>query len=109
MSYEVIPTDSFKTQAKRLTKKYQSLKMELFELTKELESNPFIGIPLGNNSYKIKLAIKSKSKGKSGGARIISYFVNENNELYLLTIYDKSEISSISKGDISDLIYRIFN
>ena len=107
MSYEVIPTDNFKTQAKRLTKKYQSLKMELFELTKELESNPFIGIPLGNNCYKIKLAIKSKSKGKSGGVRIISYSVNQDNDLYLLTIYDKSEISSISKNDLSDLIHRI--
>jgi hypothetical protein len=83
------------------------LKKELFDLTKYLELNPFIGIPMGNNCYKIRLAIKSKSKGKSGGARIISYSVNEDNELYLLTIYDKSEISSISKNDLSDLIHRI--
>lgn len=104
MNYNVIPTDKFKSQSKRLIKKYQSLKNELYELTNELEKNPYIGIPLGNNCYKIKLGIKSKSKGKSGGARIVSYLVNEENELFLLTIYDKSEIDSISKKDIMDII-----
>lgn len=50
--------------------------------------------------YKIRLAIKSKGKGKSGGARVITYVLTDNNEIYLLTIYDKSEFDSIDDKTI---------
>jgi len=49
------------------------------------------GIPLVNNTFKIRLGIKSKDKGKRGSARVITYVVTEENDIYLLTIYDKSE------------------
>ena len=74
---------------------------------------PRTGIPLGNNTFKIRLAIKSKGKGKSGGARIISLVETEviglirSNVVILLTIYDKSEIDSISKEEIDALIESI--
>jgi mRNA-degrading endonuclease RelE of RelBE toxin-antitoxin system len=64
MSFSVIPTDKFKKEAKRLIKKFPSLKTELVILSDELENNPEIGTPLGNSSFKIRLAIKSKGKGK---------------------------------------------
>jgi mRNA-degrading endonuclease RelE of RelBE toxin-antitoxin system len=80
MSYKIIPTEKFKKEAKRLLKKYTSLKDDLFELNNELVNNPTLGISLGNNSYKIRLAIKSKAQGKSGGARIITY-ANQGLEL----------------------------
>ena len=60
-----------------------------------LEIEPRSGTTLGNNTYKIRVAIKSKGTGRSGGARVITYVVTENSEVYLLTIYDKSELSSI--------------
>ncbi len=73
MSYSVILTDNFKKEAKPLVKKYASLKKELDKIFTELEQNPTLGTPLGNDIYKIRLAIVSKNKGKSGGARIMSF------------------------------------
>jgi mRNA-degrading endonuclease RelE of RelBE toxin-antitoxin system len=66
MNFSVIPSDKFKKEAKRLTKKYPSLKKELADLATTLTTDPEIGTPLGSNTYKIRIAIKSKGKGKSG-------------------------------------------
>ncbi len=65
-------TKSFRTAAKPLLKKYPSLSEDLLTLEAELIYNPKLGTPLGNNTYKIRLKISSKGKGKSGGARVIS-------------------------------------
>ena len=104
MSFSIIPTGRFKKEAKRLSKKFPSLKAELAELNETLTNQPDIGTPLGNNSYKIRLAIRSKGKGKSGGGRVITYLVNENKEIYLLTIYDKSELDSVDDKTLKNII-----
>lgn len=104
MSFSVIPSDKFKKEAKRLSKKFPSLKQELIQLNFDLQSKPETGIPLGNNTYKIRLAIKSKGKGKSGGARVITYVITDNKEVYLLTIYDKTEFDSIDDKTIKTII-----
>lgn len=104
MSFNVIPTDRFKKEAKRLVKKYPLLKDEPSELNEILEENPEIGTSLGNNTYKIRIAIKSKGKGKSGGGRVISYLVTENKEIYLLTIFDKSEFDTIDDKTLIKII-----
>jgi len=109
MSYNVIPVDKFKKAAKRLVKKYPSLKTALLELNQVLSATPTIGTSLGNNAYKIRLAIKSKGKGKSGGARIITYVVTENKEVYLLTIYDKSDLDNIDDKTLRRIINSIKN
>ncbi len=62
-------------QAKRLTKRYASLKQELFNLVQDLKQNPEHGTPIGKNCHKIRIAIAAKGKGKSTGARIITNFV----------------------------------
>lgn len=95
MNYKVIPVDKFKKEAKRLIKKYPSLKSELTELAASLSIEPTHGTALGNNVFKIRVSIKSKGKGKSGGARIITYVISPQKEVYLLTIYDKAEFDSI--------------
>lgn len=69
-----------------------------------LENEPKTGTPLGSDIYKIRLAVKSKGKGKSGGARVITYLVTNNKEIYLLTIYDKSEFDSIDDRMIRTII-----
>lgn len=71
MSYNVIATSLFKSQAKRLIKKFPSLKNELSALAVILAQAPDTGTPLGNDTFKICMAVKSKGKGKSGGMRII--------------------------------------
>jgi mRNA-degrading endonuclease RelE of RelBE toxin-antitoxin system len=104
MKFSVIPSDKFKKEAKRLIKKFPSLKQELIELNYALENEPELGTPLGNNTFKIRIAIKSKGKGKSGGARIITFLVTENREIYLLTIYDKSEFDNLDDKILKSII-----
>ena len=72
----------------------------------ELLENPTSGVDLGADTYKVRMAIASKNKGKSGGARVITCNVLidlENSKIYLLTIYDKNEQDSISKNEIEYL------
>lgn len=63
-----------------------------------------LGISLGNNCYKIRLSISSKGKGKSGGARIITYVIFNNYEVYLIAIFDKSEKENLSESEIKELL-----
>jgi len=104
MIYNVITTRRFERELKRLVKKYVSLKSEYERLIDKLEKNPETGIPLGNNLYKIRLAIESKGRGKSGGARVITYLKTEQKNVYLLSIYDKGETSTISDSEIQDIL-----
>jgi hypothetical protein len=106
MNYKIVATETFQREAKILSKKYHSLKDDLASFRENLLKNPFIGVDLGNNSRKIRIAITSKNKGKRGGARIIIYnlIVNiDETKVYLLSIYDKGEKDSISKQEIEDL------
>ncbi len=104
MSYKVIPTSTFKKEAKRLIKKFPSLKNELLDLSKSLAESPETGTPLGNNTFKIRIAIQSKGKGKSGGARVITYVVTADAEIYLLTIYDKSDLANVDDKTLKTII-----
>lgn len=104
MGYSVIPTEKFKKEAKRLMRKYPSLKGELEELEALLTTQPRSGKDLGYNTYKIRLAIKSKGKGKKGGGRVITYLVSKEREVYLLTIYDKAEFDTINDQTLKTII-----
>ncbi|HRG42630.1 MAG TPA: type II toxin-antitoxin system RelE/ParE family toxin [Saprospiraceae bacterium] len=104
MSYRIELTENFKKEAKRLIKKYASLRTEILELGKELAENPTTGIPLGNDVYKIRLGVASKNKGKAGGARVITFVKIIDETVYLLSIYSKGEIDSLTDNEIIDLI-----
>jgi mRNA-degrading endonuclease RelE of RelBE toxin-antitoxin system len=88
-------------------KKYSSLVNELQELEDELRKNPSMGTPIGHSCYKIRLGIKSKGKGKSGGARVITYYYIHGSTVYLLSIYDKAEQENISEAKIAELLQGI--
>jgi len=107
MNFNVIPTERFRKEVKRLIKKYPSLKSDLLALNKQLLINPRLGTALGNSCYKIRLAIKSKGQGKSGGGRVITYFISEEKSIYLLTIYDKSEFGAIDDQTLKYIITSI--
>lgn len=108
MSYEIRLSENFIKEAKVLSKKYTSLKKELEKLFSELEENPFIGTPLGNDVYKIRIAIASKNKGKSGGARVMSYVKIANQTVLLFSIYNKGEKDTISNSEIENLLKDYF-
>jgi len=65
------------------------------------------GQSIGNSCYKIRLAIESKGKGKSGGARVIIHVYLERGNIFLLTIYDKSEKENISEKELKLLLASI--
>jgi mRNA-degrading endonuclease RelE of RelBE toxin-antitoxin system len=102
MSYNVQVTAFFERELKALAKKHRSLKNDLAVLIEQLEQEPATGTDLGNNCYKIRLAITSKGKGKSGGARVITYVRITGNTVYLLSIYDKSELDNIADNIIKE-------
>lgn len=104
MSFNVKTISVFDRQAKRLAKKFPSLKKELQALIGELLEDPGKGNPIGHDCQKIRLAMASKGKGKSGGARVIVHVVFKTGTAYLLTVYDKSELENLTDNEILDLI-----
>jgi hypothetical protein len=104
MNFEVIATGNFERKVKRLAKKYVSLKTDLVPILNLLAHTPLTGAPLGNNCYKIRIAITSKGKGKSGGARLITCIKVAKHTVYLVDLYDKSEQGTISERDLKLLI-----
>lgn len=106
MEVEIRVGSEFLIQFKRLSKKY-SLKSDIKDLKDSLVINPFQGTSLGKGVRKVRMAIVSKGKGKSGGARVITYNLYQEGDtiiIDLLTIYDKGEISNISDEFISFLL-----
>ncbi len=87
-----------------MIKRFPSLKKELKDLSTSLEQNPVQGTPIGRNCYKIRMAIASKGKGKSGGARVITNIVIAENNVYLISIYDKSEKDNLDKNELNELL-----
>jgi len=107
MANRVIYSAIFVRKAKILKKKHPSLTSDLAALETSLIANRKQGDNLGASLYKVRLSIKSKGKGKSGGYRIITYLVNESADdinINMLTLYDKSEESTIDKKYLLKLL-----
>lgn len=108
MSCSIKTSKDFDKEAKRLAKRYHSLKQDILSLAEELMSNPLAGVDLGKGVRKVRMAIGSKGKGKSHGARVITdttAIINiEEGVITLLYIYDKAERSSITDKQIEELL-----
>ncbi|RLA08762.1 MAG: hypothetical protein DRQ51_01030 [Gammaproteobacteria bacterium] len=104
MPYKIIPTPEFIKNVKNLRKKFKNIKTDIENLSLKLENNPTIGTKLSTNTYKIRLKNSDINKGKSGGYRVITYIVNQQNEIILLTIYAKSNQEIITDSEIEKLI-----
>ncbi len=104
MSYDIVALVTFSLKLKKLAKKYKKIKFDLQDLTKELSANPKLGISLQHNCYKIRVANSSVPTGKSGGFRIIYYFVDINNKVFLMTIYSKTQKDNLSENELLELL-----
>lgn len=107
MNFKIVPQRHFLKELKRLAKKYRSIKADLQALQDELAANPYAGTDMGGNIRKLRMAIGSKNKGKSHGARVITYtyMIDEDNGVInLIFIYDKEERESISANEIRALL-----
>jgi mRNA-degrading endonuclease RelE of RelBE toxin-antitoxin system len=96
MSFNILTTPPFEKELKSLLKKYPSVKNDIIDLVAKLIKEPKMGIAIGNDCYKIRMAITSKGKGKPGGARVITFVQIIETTIYLLSIYDKADTSNIS-------------
>jgi hypothetical protein len=116
MSFEIYVSENFRKQAKRLIRKYPSLKKELSVLYDNLVMKHDLGTPLGKNCFKIRIAVKSKGRGKSGGLRVITWLIyrtgkinNKNTHINMVSIYDKSEYENVSDTKLQELLNQIFD
>lgn len=110
MSVTIDYLPEFERRAKVLAKKYKSFQSDFNTFLDELEMNPYGGESLGHNTYKFRMAITEKGKGKRGGARVITYNIRQTDEdifITLMSIYDKSEISNVSDAYLKQLIQNI--
>ena len=110
MSSRIVTTKYFRKEVRRLAKKYRSLHSDISVLVAELRKDPTKGQFLGAGLYKIRLAIKSKGRGKSGGGRVVTQvevIVNTEpprHKVALVTIYDKSEKTTIDDNMLRQLV-----
>lgn len=104
MSFEVIVTEPFERKFRQLSKRYPSLPGDLAILIEELSKYPQTGISLGKDCYKVRFAISSKGKGKSAGARLITYVLMVRKKVFLLDMYDKSDRINITDKELKLLI-----
>ena len=103
--------DSFLRQVKKLkkTKKNTNILNDIMGLEQELRKNPTMGASLGYKMYKVRMANSSKNIGKSGGFRVITYYLDESNTLYLASIYEKNEIENIPIHDLLEIVEEEMN
>lgn len=107
MSCSIKVSDDFAREAKRLAKKYPSFKKDYKEFLDSIAENPLQGDEITKNICKVRMLIKSKGKGKSGGARVITFNILseiENGQVVLLLIYDKEEASTVKINVIKQLV-----
>lgn len=107
MDFEVIPTPRFEKSFKALAKRHRSLKQDILDFSASLRKDPFQGDELTPGIRKIRMAITSKGRGKSGGAKIITYTIvatETEGSVFLLDIYDKADFSTVELSIIKAIM-----
>jgi mRNA-degrading endonuclease RelE of RelBE toxin-antitoxin system len=97
---EIIFTQEFKRNLRRLARKYCHIKSDITPLLEELENAESPGDQIPRTAYtvyKVRVANSDLQRGKSGGYRVIysSKVSSTPMRIVLLTIYSKTE-----QGDI---------
>ena len=101
MSFSIQTTDESERDIKHLSRKYRSFREDLSKLLASLEEDPQQGEPLGKDCYKVRLAISAKQKGKSGGARVITCVKIVDEQVFLIALYDKSDLETMKDAAIT--------
>ncbi len=100
-------SEDFRVAYKRLKKRHKSLEYDFESLLTSLLQNPMQGVELESGVRKVRLAITSKVRGKSGGARVIIRVRIVADELQLLYIYDKSDFENVNDAYLRDIMKRM--
>lgn len=100
----IIKADTYNKAVKKLKKRFSHIEVDVDVFFEKISALEELGVHLGNNVYKARIANPDKNSGKSSGYRLISYLRLIDNELYLLFIYDKSDFENINESEIDFLI-----
>lgn len=106
-SFTFYTTPNFDKSFKKLAKKYPSLKDDIVLFQDAFKNNPKAGVDLGSGFRKVRATIKSKGKGKSGSARIITYDLVvsvTNHNVLLVYMYDKSNFDTVDINVLKELV-----
>ena len=107
MNFEIVATSFFIRELKWLAKRYPAIRKDIADLSAMLLEKPDIGTPLGQGCYKIRFPITGKNRGKSGGARVITFFKSADERIFLLSIYDKTEREALDSNELDFLLAQI--
>ena len=97
-------TETFAKAVKRLQKRFKNIEADCDEFVQSIQTTEHLGTNLGNGIFKVRIANRDKKSGKSAGYRLISYLKLIDNKLYLMYIYDKSDLDTVSEKQIDTLI-----
>ena len=107
MNCKIDTTPAFARELKQLAKRYPSMKDDYRDFLDSLRKSPLQGEPLGKHLRKVRFPIASKTKGKSGGARVITHTVlveTDGADITLVTIYDRSDQANITDQELKKLM-----
>lgn len=107
MSLEIVRSERFTKEFKRLAKRYRGLVDDYEAFLEGLKANPLQGVEIAPRVRKIRMAITAKGRGKSGGARVITFnaLISERDgRVYLLLIYDKADADSIKLNVVREIL-----
>lgn len=107
LAYQIKYLNRFATQLKKLAKKYVSIPEDYSRFLSEVSEHPATETELFANCYKIPIHVSRKNNSKRSGTRVITYIFIAKENVYLLTIYDKSDQENISKQELRKLIESI--
>lgn len=107
MPCNILTIPEFDKNIKILAKRYRNIEQDLKKLIDALQNEPTMGTHIVNNCYKIRVPNSSVPTGKSKGFRVITYYIDTDNTLYLLSIYSKSDTDNISDSTITELLKEI--
>jgi mRNA-degrading endonuclease RelE of RelBE toxin-antitoxin system len=96
MSLKIVSIKQFDKELKSLYKRYRQIAKDIQKLYEILQLDPKAGTSLAHNCYKLRLANSSVPTGKSGGFRVVYYYIDDKGIIYLLSIYSKSDVATIS-------------
>lgn len=106
--FDIYESEAYQKELKRLSKKYRNIKKDCKSFIDTISSTTDLGVDIGGGIYKSRVANSDKNKGKSAGYRVISYLKIIESEIWLVHIYDKSELVNITESQLDEIIKRLF-
>jgi hypothetical protein len=103
-AFSVFESSAYQHSKKQLKKRFRLIDSDVNKFLHSLESVDDLGISLGDGIYKVRIANSDKNKGKSAGYRLITLLKIVDTEIYLIYLYDKSDLENITEKELDEMI-----